>query len=131
MANYVFDKYLNRAATGGVAEAVRVRLHNIPLPVPVAERANGPSVASRIGTAQTLQPAAMTTSAAGVSATSGATAFGVVSGAQDEDVRSYSVEDESDNGVMWWADMTAVVAVAQNEQFTMNAGGIGCSVSRA
>ena len=122
MANTVSDKAKNIAADAVVSQSVEVFLHS-------TAGANSNGSANRILAAgKTLTAARFGAASAGEVDTGSAENFGVLSTSQSNTVRAYSVFLASDDGLLWIADMTTAVVVAANEEFEMDAGGMGFTV---
>ena len=122
MANTVADKAKNIAADAVVSGSVEVFLHS-------TAGANGSGQNNRILAAgKSLTAARFGAASGGEVDTNNAENFGVLSTSQANTVRAYSVFLAADDGLLWIADMTADVAVAANEEFEMDAGGMGFTV---
>ena len=123
MANTVSDKAKNIAADAVVSQSVEVFLHT-------TAGANSSGSANRILAAgKNLTAARFNAASAGEVDTANAENFGVLSTSQSNTVRAYSVFLASDDGFLWIADMVTAVVVAANEQFEMDAGGMGFTVT--
>ena len=123
MANTVSDKAKNIAANAVVSQSVEVFLHSVA-------GANGNGASNRILAAgKNLTAARFGSASAGEVDTNNSEGFGVLSTTQANTVRAYSVFLASDDGLLWIADMTSDVAVAANEEFEMDAGGMGFTVT--
>ena len=113
MASYVPDTTLNIAANTVTNTTIQVRIHT------ASPGNNG--TASRIGTVSADHPASeWTDAAAGVSETTVASAFGVLSTTLETTVTHYSLWD----GVNFrgWGDLTTPLVVAAGESASLNAG---------
>ena len=98
-----------------------VYLHDVAVP-------NGNGATNRIlSVGKALAANRFGAAAAGSVETTNAENFGVLSSGSASTVRAYSVFRGST--FLWDADMTANVAVAAGEQFEMDAGGIGFTVT--
>ena len=123
MANTVQNKAKNIACDEVLAESVEVNLHT-------SAGGNSNGGANLILTTwKTLTAGRFGAAVAGAADTDNAESFGVLSTTGSNTVRAYSVRLASDNGVLWTADMTSAVVVAANEEFEMDAGGIGFTVT--
>ena len=123
MANTVADKAKDIAADAVVSQSVEVFLHS-------ATGSNSDGSDNRILTAaKALAPARFTASSSGEVETVSKENFGALSASQSNTVRAYSVFLASDDGLLWIADMTTAVVVAANEEFEMDAGGMGFTVT--
>ena len=123
MANTVADKAKNIAADAVVSQSVDVFLHS-------ATGANSDGSGNRIvATAKVLAPARFTAASGGEVETANTENFGALSATQPNTVRAYSVFLAADDGLLWIADMTTAVVVAANEEFEMDVGGMGFTVT--
>ena len=123
MASTVAAKAKDIAADAVVSANVEVFLHS-------AAGGNSNGSSNRILTAgKTLAPARFTAASGGEVETANAENFGALSASASNTVRAYSVFLASDDGLLWIADMTTDVVVAANEEFEMDAGGMGFTVT--
>ena len=123
MANNVSDKAKNIAADAMVAASIETFLHDSSVP-------NGDGANNRINAVpKTLAAGRFGSASGGTVETANAEGFGVLSTTQSNTVMAISARLASDDGFLWEADMTADVAVGANEQFEMDAGGIGFDVT--
>ena len=123
MANTVADKAKDIAANAVVSGSVEVFLHS-------ATGGNSDGASNRILTAgKSLAPARFTAASSGEVETANTENFGALSATAANTVRAYSVFLAADDGLLWIADMTTAVAVAANEEFEMDAGGMGFTVT--
>ena len=123
MANTVANKAKNIAADAVVAATIEIQLHTA-----AGANSNGTS-GTILTTRKNLTAGRFGAASAGSVDTDNAEAFGVLSTSQSRTVRAYSGWLSSDDGFLWIADMTTAVVVAANEEFEMNAGGIGFQVT--
>ena len=123
MANTVADKAKNIAADAVLSESVEIQLHTV-----AGANTNGTS-GTILTTRKTLAASRFGAASGGDVDTANAESFGVLSTSVARTVRAYSSWLASDDGFLWIADMTSAVAVGANEEFEMNAGGIGFSVT--
>ena len=123
MANTVADKAKNIAADAVVSQSVEVFLHS-------AAGGNSSGASNRILAAgKSLAPTRFTAASSGEVETANTENFGALSASAANTVRAYSVFLASDDSLLWIADMTTAVAVAANEEFEMDAGGMGFTVT--
>ena len=123
MANTVTDKAKNIAADAVVSGSVEVFLHS-------ATGGNSNGSGNRILAAgKTLVANRFTAASGGEVETANKENFGVLSGADSNTVRAYSIFLSADDGLLWIADMTTAVVVAANEEFEMDAAGMGFTVT--
>ena len=123
MANTVADKAKNIAADAVVSAGVKVFLHSV-----TGGNSNGAD--NRILTAgKALAANKFTAAVSGEVETVSKGNFGALSASQSNSVKAYSVVLAADNGLLWIADMTTAVTVAANEEFEMDAGGMGFTVT--
>ena len=123
MANTVADKAKDIAANAVVSQSMEVFLHS-------ATGGNSNGADNRIlAAANVLAPARFTAASSGEVETANKENFGALSATQPNTVRAYSVFLASDDGLLWIADMTTAVVVAANEEFEMDAGGMGFTVT--
>ena len=123
MANTVADKAKNIAADAVVSGSVKVYLHS-------ATGGNSNGSSNRILTAGKTLAASRFTAASGGEVETGSTEnFGALSASDPNTVRAYSVFLAADDGLLWIADMTTAVVVAANEEFEMDAAGMGFTVT--
>ena len=123
MANTVTDKAKNIAADAVVSGSVVVFLHSV-----AGGNSNGAS--NRILSAgKTLAASRFTAASGGEVETAASENFGALSASDPNTVRAYSVFSAADNALLWIADMATAVVVAANEEFEMDAAGMGFTVS--
>ena len=123
MANTVTDKAKNLAADAVVAASVKIYLHS-------ATGGNSDGASNRILTAaKSLAANKFTAASGGEVETTDKENFGALSASQSNTVRAYSVFLAADDALLWIADMTTAVVVAANEEFEMDAGGMGFTVA--
>ena len=121
MANNVSTAAQNFAADAVVSAAMSVFLHDSAVP-------NGDGANNRIlATGKALAANRFGAAAAGTVDTANAENFGVLDAGSSSTVMAYSVFRGST--FLWDADMTSDVVVAAGEQFEMDAGGIGFTVT--
>ena len=123
MANTVADKAKNIAADAVVSASVEVFLHSV-----AGGNSNG-SANRILAAGKALAAARFTAASGGEVETANAENFGALSASAANTVRAYSVFLAADDGLLWIADMTTAVAVAANEEFEMDAGGMGFTVT--
>ena len=123
MANTVTDKAKNIAADAVVSGSVKVYLHS-------ATGGNSNGASNRILSAgKTLAASRFTAAATGEVETANSENFGALSASDSNTVKAYSVFSSADDGLLWIADMSTAVVVAANEEFKMDAGGMGFTVT--